>query len=342
MNKKIFLGYNQKVIIELKGIIVEKNYYLSADGKTKIAYFVFEDKVVPPKAVLQVAHGMKETLLRYIEFAEFFTKNGYVVVGNDALGHGETSTSKDTDGFFAKKNGHNFVVRDLKKMTDIAKERYPNLPVYLFGHSMGSFFARYYAGLYPNAVDGIILSGTSAHVSGTRFGLFMMGLLKKIKGPKTHLAFIDKIMTGKYFKYIDNPESEFEWVTSDLDFLKRAKWDDKAQMPFSVSAYYDMVKTLLTVNKNSWCKKYSKDTPVLLISGAQDPVGQYGNGVCKVYSQLEKQKIKCVDLILYGEGRHALFYEIEKIKERFLEDTLIWLNDKVKLKNEQKEKELND
>lgn len=320
---------------------MEKNYYLSADGKTKIAYFIFEDKVVPPKAVLQIAHGMKETLLRYIEFAEFFTKNGFVVVGNDALGHGETSTSAETDGFFAKKNGDVCVVKDLLTMTKIAKERYPNLPVYLFGHSMGSFFARYYAGLYPKEVDGIILSGTSAHVKGTRFGLFMMGLLKKLKGPKTHFEHIDNIMTNKYFRYIENPKSDFEWVTSDVDFLLRSRWDDKAEMPFSVGAYYDMVKTLLRVNKKSWAKKYDKDTPILLSSGAQDPVGQYGNGVCKVYKNLEKQKIKSIDLILYGTGRHALFYEVEKIKERFLADTLIWLNDKVKLKNEQKEKELN-
>lgn len=306
-----------------------KDYYLSSDGKTKIAYFIYETQESNPKAVLQIAHGMKESLTRYQDFAHFFNQNGIIVVGNDALGHGETSVSKETDGFFADKNGDKCVVEDLHTMTRIAKEKYPNLPIFMLGFSMGSFFARLYASIFPTEINGFIFCGTSYKISGTRFGLIMMNVLKKIKGARTHFEFIDNIMTDKYFRYIPHPQSKYEWVTSDVDFLKKSSWDDKVDMPFSVGAYYDMVKTLCYVNTKKWAKKLYKNTPVLLISGAQDPVGQYGNGVCKVYNLLEREKLNDLELVLYGTARHTLFYEVENIKNRFYNDLLNWISNRL-------------
>ena len=154
----------------------------------------------------------------------------------------------------------------------------------------------------------------------------MMSLLKTFKGKHTHFTFIDKIMTKKYFRYIPNPKYHFEWVTSNPDFAKQNDWDGRYKIDFTVGAYYDMVKTIIKINKKSWAKKLDKDTPIMLISGSQDPVGQYGQGVCEVYKKLENEKINSIDLILYAKARHEPFEEIRPIKDKFFTDLLYWLN----------------
>ena len=309
---------------------IKKDHYLSADGKTNIAYYIFEDKSVKPKAVLQVVHGMKEYVLSFKEFAEFFTKQGFVVIGNDALGHGESVHTKEDAGFFADKDGDKCVLKDIYSVTKIIKNKYPDLPIFMYGHSMGSFFARYYASVYPNAVNGFILCGTSGNIKGIKFGLFVMNILKKLKGNRARIPFLDTKMTESYNRYIEHPKHHFEWVSSNPNFLKESDFEAKYQISFTVGAYYDMVKTIIRINKKSWAKKLNKDTPILLVAGAQDPVGQYGHGVCDVYKMLENEKIKSIDLKLYGTARHSLALEVKSIKDRFYNDMLTWLNDKIK------------
>ncbi|MBE7082427.1 MAG: alpha/beta hydrolase [Clostridiales bacterium] len=320
-----------------KGNFMEQDYFLSSDGKTQVAYYIFENKQVKPKAIVQISHGMKEHIPPYKYFAEFLTRHGYIVVGNDDLGHGKTAKEIADYGFFADKKGDEKVVQDLHKMTQIAKQKYPNLPIFMFGHSMGSFFARKYASVYPNELDGYIFCGTSGHVAGTRFGMIAMTLMKIFKGKRANLKFLDKMMVKKYFKYIQNPKSEFEWVTSNVDYLVEKNWNSDADRPFTVSAYYDMVKTLLYVNTKKWAKKLNKNIPYLFVSGSQDPVGQYGNGIGEVYSLMEKQKIDSIDIIMYGTGRHQLTIEKDNIKRKFMDDVLYWLNDKTN-KNRKSEK----
>ena len=303
---------------------MEKSYFMSADGKTEVAYFIFEDKKIKPRAVLQISHGMNEFILRYKDFASMLTKHGIVVVGNDDLGHGETKTP-ETEGFFADKHGDKFVLEDLHTMAQIAKLKYPQLPFFMFGHSMGSFFARLYASVYPNDHDGFIFCGTSGKVKGSAFAMILLKLIKLFKGPNRHYHFIDKIMVSSYFKYIKNPQSALDWLSSDPNNLNREGMGKN----FSVGAYHDMVKTLRKVNTKSWAKKLNKQTPILLIAGSQDPVGQYGSGVCNVYKLLEKEKIESIDLKLYAKCRHEPFSETDFIKKQFYQDLLTWIDEKI-------------
>ncbi|MBE7075155.1 MAG: alpha/beta hydrolase [Clostridiales bacterium] len=309
--------------------MMDINYFLSSDGKTQVAYYIYDNNVVQPRAVLQISHGMQEHLTRYSHLAAFLNAHGIVVCGNDHLGHGRTSISKETDGFFAAKHGADYVLHDLYKLTKIVKEKYSGLPYFLMGHSMGSFFARAYATSFPNELNGLILCGTSGRVTGTILGLFILNILKIFKGKKAHSGLAENIMSGSYFKYIDNVQSKKEWITSSQEDLNNYLQNDRCQIRFTVSAYYDMVCTLKKVNKKSWAKKIPKDLPVFLVSGACDPVGQYGKGVCQVYSMLEKQKVKNVDLRLYACGRHEPFNEVQPIKSMFYNDILQWLENHI-------------
>lgn len=296
---------------------MEQGQFLSSDGKNTVAYYIYENKDVKPKAVLQISHGMQEHITRYTHFAEFLNSFGIVVVGNDHLGHGNTSKSASTDGFFAYKNGAKCVLNDLHKMTQIAKEKYPNLPYFLMGHSMGSFFARLYAATYPNELNGLILEGTSGKVKGTNLGLFVLDILKLFKGKKAHSTLAEKFMCGSYFKYLPNSTSKVDWVVGNPEELEKYKNNERCQIRFTVGAYYDMVKTLKKVNSKKWAKKINKDMPIILLSGAQDPVGQYGKGVCQVYCLLEKQCVKHLDLRIYSDARHEVHNELEPAKSAF-------------------------
>lgn len=307
---------------------MKKGTFLSADNKTSVVYYIFEPKSTP-RAVVQISHGMMDYILRYKDFIEFLNNKGIVVCGNDDLGHGFTSTDKSTDGYFAKKDGNIIVLKDLHTMTLIAKNKYKDVPFFLLGHSMGSFFARMYAYYFPNELSGLILCGTSGKVFGTGFGIILLQFIKAFKGDKSYCSTIENLMLSKYFKYIKDIKTKREWVTSDEEKLKEYEKDPRTSFRFTASAYQDMLKTLKFVNSNKWAKKINKKLPILLCSGAKDPVGNYGNGIAFVYKILENQQIEDLEMKLYSDARHELHNEREPIKQQFFNDVNSWINKRI-------------
>lgn len=307
---------------------MKKGTFLSADNKSDVAYYIFEP-ATKPRAVLQISHGMMDHILRYKDLIDWLNAEGIVVCGNDDLGHGNTSKSKSTDGFFANKNGNKIVLKDLHTMTLIAKEKFGDIPYFLLGHSMGSFFARMYAYYYPNELSGLILCGTSGKVFGTGLGIVLLSFIKAFKGDKSYCTTIENMMLKKYFKYIDNVKTKKEWVTSDSKKLEEYENDPRTSFRFTASAYQDMLKTLKFVNTNKWAKGINNKLPILLCSGAKDPVGNYGNGVNFVYKILENQKIEDLELKLYADARHELHNEKANIRKQFFKDVSSWIDERI-------------
>lgn len=307
---------------------MEKGHFLSSDGKTQIAYYFYDCE--KPRAVIQISHGMLDHIARYEDLIYFLNKNGIVVCGNDDLGHGYTSQGTGNDGFFAKKNGYKYVVQDLYTMTKIAKNKYKDLPYFLLGHSMGSFFARYYAYLFPNELDGLILCGTSGKVPGTVFGILLMSAMKVFKGEKSYSKLMDRLMLSKYFKYIKEVKSGKEWVTSNKEKLEQYENDERCNFRFTTSAFKDMFTVLKFVNTKKWAKGISNDMPIFIASGSLDPVGNYGRGIGEVYNLLEKQELKDVNLKLYSKAYHELHNEQPEIQKEFFNDVINWTNEKIK------------
>ena len=308
---------------------MKKGTFLSSDNKTDVAYYIFENKKVKTKAVLQISHGMQDYILRYRDLIDVLNNAGIVVCGNDDLGHGFTSKCAETDGFFANKKGYKFVVQDLHTMTLIAKEKYKNIPFFMLGHSMGSFFARYYAYLYKDELNGLILEGTSGRVFGTTFGILLAKLIGAVKGGKSGCKTIEKTMLKGYAKYIDDVKTFKEWVTSDEIKLKEYENDNRCNFRFSVSAYKDMLTVLKFVNTKKCVKGTRRNLPIFLVSGAKDPVGAYGVGVCEVYSMFEKQKQVDLQLKLYSDARHELHNEKPNVRREFSEDVAFWINERI-------------
>ena len=131
----------------------------SADGKTAIHAVEWLPEGAP-RAVLQIAHGVSEYVLRYEDFAGYLTERGFAVVGNDHLGHGLSVSDGAPRLYFGPKGSWNWVVEDMEQLRKLTHRHFPNLPYFLLGHSMGSFLTRTYLIRYPGTVDGAIIMGT--------------------------------------------------------------------------------------------------------------------------------------------------------------------------------------
>lgn len=300
----------------------EKLFFDSADGIHRIAAYIYTDETVEPRGIIQLSHGMCEYVERYEDLAAFFTKNGYIFAGNDHLGHGN-SVEQSEYGIFSE----NDVIVDLYNLTNILKKRYKKLPLILYGHSMGSFFARWYIEKYKEVVDAVIISGTAGPSILNILGRELARFITILKPDGFVSDFLVDLNFGKYNKKIPNNKTKSDWLTRDERVVKLYEADPKCQFKFSASAYLSMLTVLTRVNNRSKVEKIRKDLKILLIAGRCDPVGDYGRGVLAVYEMLKDVGIKDVTLYFDEFGRHELHNELNK--EEVFEYIKKWLNEKM-------------
>ncbi len=296
------------------------NYYkfmgefLSSDGKRNITYYIYEPKC-EIKGIVQISHGMCEYIERYEEFADFLTKNGWLVCGNDHLGHGRSVLSEEELGYFSEEDGWEHCVNDLNTTRRIIRQKYiDNLPYVLLGHSMGSFIARAYLIKYPSKIDSAIICGTSAGFPksiGTQ--LFIVDKIKKAEGEKHRSKRINNLMFGNYNRRIENSASPFDWVCSRKEIVEKYGQDKWCNFTFTVNGFENLVKVLAYVTVDKWYDSVKKDLPIFLVAGDGDPVGSYGHGVYKVFQRLSKRGCN-VRMKLYSGMRHEILNEENRIE----------------------------
>ena len=301
--------------------------FKSANGHSTVCGWVFTMPDVQPKAILQLSHGMCEFIGRYRDFAAFMAQNGYVVCGNDHLGHGDTAAGPQEYGFFGPE-GRYFVLKDLKQMNEQVRARYPGLPLILLGHSMGSFFARWFAAKYPEAIDGLIISGTGGKNPAASMGIGITGLLSKLRGPTYRSGLVNKMAFGAYLKQIDKPRCAYDWISRDEEIVSRYARDPRCTFIFTVNGFHEMLSVLKEVSSAAWAAQLSKTTPVLLFSGDKDPVGDYGKGVQQVFEWIKAAGVEDVQLKLYPEGRHEMLNEVNRAE--VYKDVLTWCSEHVR------------
>ena len=146
-------------------IIRTEAYYNSTTGEDMIRALIWRNDELPPMGVVQISHGLTDHIDRYDRFARFLAENGYVVCGNDHLGHGKAAAEAGKLGDFGNQGTDIRMVDDMNKLSIIMKKKYSDMPYYLLGHSMGSFLARLYAAQFGEGLSGLILCGTT-HLGG--------------------------------------------------------------------------------------------------------------------------------------------------------------------------------
>lgn len=302
-------------------------YFNSSTGKNKIhARMCVPD--AEPRAIVQIIHGIAEYIGRYDEFMSFLADNGIIAVGTDHLGHGKSIESEEQTGFFAYDNGWDYVVRDEEVLRLAMHENYPELPIIVFGHSMGSFMTRTLLIRYPNAFNAAIISGTgnqgAALVNG---GLFMGNLVTGLRGAHHYSKFLNNLAFGSYNKIYENPKTEYDWLSRDEANVQKYIDDPLCGFIPSCSLFRDMMTGVKFITNKKNLTAMNKDMPVYFMSGDMDPVGECGKGVQKAYNNFLEAGMKDVSIKLYPGGRHEMLNEINK--DEVYADILAWLNSKI-------------
>ena len=274
------------------------------------------------KAIFQIAHGMAEHGERYEDFAKFLCKNGYAVYANDHIGHGKSVATDDDLGYFGERDGWLGFVNDAKLLTDLAKGEYPDKPVVLFGHSMGSFIARSYCEKFGADLAGAVFCGTSGTNPAAGVAIRLADVIAKIKGSRYRSEFINKLAFGAFNKKIEKPRTPFDWLSRDNAQVDKYIADKYCGFLFTAVGYRDMSTVLWSVSGKSWYANLPFVLPVLLISGEMDPVGAYGKGIRQVFRDLKSSGHKNVLMKLYKNDRHEILNELDK--EDVYKDVVDW------------------
>lgn len=277
-----------------------------------------------PKAVVQIIHGIAEHVGRYDNLARFLTDHGYAVVGCDHLGHGKTAIADSKFGFFSKHDGWTLVTADVRQLRQLTGQRFPGIPYFLLGHSMGSFIARTFLCRYPGEVDGALLSGTGQEPAPmVAAGKALSGLLARLRGPVHLSPLVHSLALGAYNKQFEPARTECDWLSRDEAVVDAYLADPLCHAMPTVSLYRDMLGGLQFIANEKKLGLMDPNTPVYLYSGDRDPVGGNGAGVKKVYGFFEKHGTKDLTMKLYEGGRHEMHNETNR--DEVFADVLAWL-----------------
>lgn len=287
-----------------------------------------------PKAIVQISHGMSENILRYDEFARELVEEGFTVYGHDHRGHGETAASIEDLGYMDDKDNFHSMVYDLKDMNDLIKRENEGIPIILFGHSMGSFLSQRYIELYGDSIDGLILSGSNGKQKAiNNLGIPISYLEMKIFGRRKQSKLMDKLSFGSFNNNFKPVRTNCDWLTRDEKEVDKYLNNKYCGNIFTASYFYDLLKGLKEIHKESNLKKIPKSLNIYILAGSKDPVGENGKGIINLYNLYKKLEIKNVSYKLYDGARHEILNEINRdevindiknILEEILSKTIVY------------------
>ena len=309
-------------------MIKNEFYYPSADGKTQIHAVEWKPET-EIKGVIQIAHGVTEYILRYENFAEFFTQKGFVVVGNDHLGHGQSIAPNGKPMYFGPNGSWNFVVKDIDTCKQMTKKKYQNVPYMILGFSLGSFLVRTYLIDYAQEpLDGAIIMGTG-YIPNFKIAIAKMMANKEAKkvGEENTSPLIKSLTFETYNKLFKPNRTAFDWLCSNEEALDEYIKDPLRGENYSAGLFREMLTGMQYTAELKNIQKMNKKMPIFLLSGDKDPVGEFGKGVIKTHEIFKKAGIEDVEIKLYQNLRHDILHE--KCKDTIYNDIYLWLKKKM-------------
>lgn len=303
--------------------------FLSSDGHTQLHGAQWTPADRKPRAVLQIAHGVAEHILRYDDFARYLNDRGILVAGHDHLGHGKSLPEGGTPVYFGDGATWETVVDDIHLLHDRLREQYPDLPILLMGHSMGSFLSRSYLIRYPGTVDAAIIMGTGwqpkAVVAG---GLAVARAAAAVVGESGTSDLVTQLAFGAYNKQFAPNRTSCDWLSADTDNVDAYMADPLCGADATVGLFRQMLLGIRFNQRLSNLRRMDAQTPVLFIAGDKDPVGANGAGVRRTYQEFLRAGMQDCTLKLYPGLRHEILNEKGWQREIF-RDIGLWLTAKL-------------
>lgn len=304
-----------------------QNIFESANGRSQVTYYILAPEGVPTRGIVQIVHGMCEYFTRYTVFAKYLCSLGYVVCGHDQIGHGASASRMSELGYFSPHDGWKHLVKDLGRVREIVSARYPGLPYFILGHSMGSLVLRLYLSKQGEGLTGAILSGTVGPRVIARAGISMANSTAYSRGMTYRSATLCSMAFKHYNKRFQEEGNLFSWLTRDRAVVDMFQADEKCNFVFTAAGFRDLFHLVDRCNRSACFRETPHDLPLLLISGDQDPCGQYGKGVRKVARAYQSAGQKDMDVIFYKDCRHEILNELNKLD--VFADVSRWLEQKL-------------
>lgn len=288
---------------------MEHIYYPSKDGRNTIHACIWrpEGQIM---GVLQIIHGMAEYAERYAPFAEFLNGAGYLVCANDHIGHGGSAASGEDLGYFTDGQSNGVLLGDIRQLHLTVKEQAGDVPHFMMGHSMGSFFCRKYITLYGGELSGAIIMGTGFQPAiATGAGKLFCRVIAAFRGWRYRSEFLNGLAFGAYNKKCEENRTEFDWLSKNRQNVDDYIADPLCGVRFTCSGFYGLFSILGDVCRAGTVRAVPKALPLLLVSGGDDPVGSYSKSVIKLYDKFTACGVEDVEVLLYNGYRHEILNE---------------------------------
>ncbi|MGF9711012.1 MULTISPECIES: alpha/beta hydrolase [Paenibacillus] len=298
-----------------------------AEGVSITVHRWLPEEGTPVKAVLQIAHGLAERAQRYERLAVQLTQSGFAVYANDHRGHGLTAGTSERITHIGHA-GFDRMVEALALLTDRIRSEYPGVPVFVLGHSMGSFLTLLYMERYPHKADGMILSGTKGRQTLLHSLGFLLGkLFSTLQGEKHCSRLLNWLVTGQYNLFFRPNRTRYDWLSRDEAEVDAYMKDPLCNAGITNEFIMYMTKGLLEAYRSDRLGRIPKSLPVYLFAGDKDPVGGMGKSFLWLVYELQRQGVHDVTYRLYSGGRHEMLNETNR--DEVTGDLLQWLEARV-------------
>jgi alpha-beta hydrolase superfamily lysophospholipase len=278
-----------------------------------------------PKAVVQVSHGMAEHSARYARLAKTLTERGYTVYASDHRGHGKTASTPNELGFFSEHDGWTKVVSDQIALMEELKGRHPGVPLYLFGHSMGSYIARGVALRRGEALSGLMLSGTTHDRPLAYRAPKLLVAAERVRlGNRGKSPLISKLTFEAFNAKFPSPRTGCDWLSRDHAEVDKYVEDPLCGFPCTLQLWWDVLSGLAEICTQEMVERMPRRLPIYVMAGEFDPVNNKLAGIRKLRRALEQTGMDSVTVRVYPGARHELLNEINR--DEITEDLVAWLD----------------
>lgn len=299
--------------------------FMSKDGRTPVHAVKWTPGSGNIRAILQMSHGMQEFIDRYAPFAEYQAENGFLVVGHDHIGHGKSIVTEKDWGYFAPGNAGKILVQDMHQLRVLTQKEYPGVPYFMLGHSMGSFLLRRYIISKGKGLSGAIIMGsgyTEPHSS--EMGILLASMLAKVFGWRHRSVLLTQLAFRKNHRFdMTGKDLENNWLTKDPEIVKWYYSQPGCTYTFTLNGYRNLFETVRFSCLQENVDRVWKKLPILLVSGAEDSVGGYGEGVRKILDQYRHAGVRDLKMVLYEGDRHEILNETDR--EKVFADLRDWM-----------------
>lgn len=271
--------------------------------------------------IVQIAHGMQEHKERYRNFMNFLASKGYAVVCADHRGHGKSIQNPEDLGYFYDESG-DAIVNDLNAVQENLRQQYPDVPVFLIAHSMGTLVARKYIQSFDDRISALVLSGPVYKNPAAKLGKMLIRIIRTFKGDRHISKFVANLIEGSFDKGIAG-EQKNRWLSYNEENVERFNADPICGKPFTLNGYANLLQLLIDCySTNGWAMK-NPQLPIFFVAGAEDPVIGNANQFEKMQQFLKERGYQHVEGKLYEKMRHEILNETDR--QRVYEDLYTFL-----------------